>query len=82
MTLLERALKLAASGQPQYKVSQQSIETAELMIAWIMGQVDNAQVAKVLDITNIASVPQKVGPSLREMGKFGLIEITLKTTVD
>ncbi len=78
MTLLEQAKKIRErEGDPQYKLSPKTIEEAELFIAWIMGEVDNRQVASVLKFSHHNSTPTKVGPVLREMAKFGRISITI-----
>ncbi len=78
MTLLEKAKVIGSAQRPQYALSKNSIEEAELMIAWVMGEVDNHQVAKVLGIKAVNSVPTKVGPSLREMAKFGRLNLSIK----
>jgi predicted urease superfamily metal-dependent hydrolase len=80
-TLLEAAKELAAEGQPHYQVSEESVQTAELMAAWVMGAVDNYQVAKIMQLGNAATVAQKVGPVLRELGRFGMIEIIIHRNI-
>lgn len=76
-SLLDLA-KAAGPQQPLYEISEQSVQEAELMMAWIMGQVSNNQVATVLGVAAHNSVPTKVGPALREMAKFGRLTMTLE----
>lgn len=76
MTLLEKARKAKASG-PQYPISNESIERAEVFAAWVMGEIDARQAALVLGLKQHNVVGAKVGYALREIGNHGLIEIRI-----
>lgn len=76
MTLLEQAKKVE-EREPEYALSKEAIEQAELMIAWVMGEISNKQVGTVMKFSHHNSAGTKVGPALREVAKFGRLSIKI-----
>ncbi len=76
-TLLEKAKAFNGPNKVGYPFSARTLEECQLFIAWLHGEVDNYQVAKVLGVSAANSIPAKLGPVFKEMVKFGRLRIEI-----
>jgi hypothetical protein len=76
LTLLEKVLAARKKEFPNEKLSKEFIEEAEVLIAWLNGEVDTNEAAKALGINHTSAVPQKTGTILRILRQGGYITIT------
>jgi predicted PP-loop superfamily ATPase len=76
VTLLQRILESREQNRPLMEWSRQSIEEAEVVVAWLQGKVDSAEACKALGINSTSQIHQKCGTVLRNLCKDRYITIT------
>ncbi len=77
LTLLQRAKQLVQPGNSTEMPSDEEIQEAELLIAWVFGEVSTTAAAQVLGKSN-GNVQNRVGPALRNMAFAKCLVLRLK----
>jgi hypothetical protein len=75
-TLLQKLLDRRGTPAPNSKLSREMIEDGEVLVAWVKGEVDSAEVLAVLDIKSTGQIHQRAGTTLRNLARGGYISIT------